>query len=186
MNQTANFGDSHPRQRVSVLDTEMSYVDTGKGNSIIFLHGNPTWSYLWRNIIPHLSGSFRCLAPDLVGMGQSGKCPTASYCFVDHVRDLDAWFDALDLHRDLTLVLHDWGSALGFYRAFRHPKEVTAIAYMEAFVQPRRWEDFPSGRGAMFRALRSQEGERMIFDYTRLTKSATTSGFSDNDLAGAQ
>ena len=164
MDQNVNHADRHPRRRIRVLDTEMSYIDTGSGDPIVFLHGNPTWSYLWRNIIPYVSAHGRCLAPDLVGMGQSGKSPVRAYRFVDHVRYLDAWFDALDLRRDITLVLHDWGSALGFYRAFRHPAEVKAIAYMEAIVQPRRWEDFPAGRDAMFRALRSPQGERMIMD----------------------
>jgi haloalkane dehalogenase len=142
----------------------MSYVDTGNGDPIVFLHGNPTWSYLWRNIIPYVSGDGRCLAPDLVGMGQSGKPPARAYRFLDHVRYLDAWFDALDLNQNVTLVLHDWGSALGFYRAFRHPAGVKGIAYMEAIVLPRRWDDFPPGGDAMFRALRSSQGERMILD----------------------
>jgi haloalkane dehalogenase len=162
--QLANPEDGHPRRRIRVLDTEMSYVDTGRGNPVVFLHGNPTWSYLWRNIIPYISGYARCLAPDLVGMGQSGKSPTSSYRFVDHVRYLDAWFSALDLRQEVTFVLHDWGSALGFYRAFRYPNQVKSIAYMEAILQPRRWEDFPSGRDRMFRALRSAEGERLVFD----------------------
>lgn len=164
MPNAIDHADRHPRRRVRVLDTEMSYVDTGGGDSIVFLHGNPTWSYLWRNIIPYVSLYGRCLAPDLVGMGQSGKSPTRAYRFLDHVRYLDAWFDALDLRQNITLVLHDWGSALGFYRAFRQPETVKAIAYMEAIVQPRRWEDFPPGRDGIFRALRSPQGERMILD----------------------
>ena len=97
-------------------------------------------------------------------MGQSGKSPTSAYRFVDHARYLDAWFEALDLHRNVILVLHDWSSALGFYWAFRHPLAVKAVAYMEALVQPRRWEDWPNGRDAIFRALRSPEGERIILD----------------------
>ena len=92
----------------------MSYVDTGRGDPIVFLHGNPTSSYLWRNVIPHVASLGRCLAPDLVGMGRSGKSPAGSYRFVDHARYLDAWFDGLGLTRDVTLVVHDWGSALGF------------------------------------------------------------------------
>jgi haloalkane dehalogenase len=142
----------------------MSYVDVGQGRPIVFLHGNPTWSYLWRNIIPYVTNSGRCLAPDLIGMGQSGKSPTQAYRFVDHAGYLDAWFDGLGLTENVVLVLHDWGSALGFYRAFRHPDQVRAIAYMEAIVRPRRWEDFPNGRDEFFRALRSQKGERMILD----------------------
>ena len=113
--------DPHPRHRIKVLDTEISFVDVGTGAPIVFLHGNPTSSYLWRNIIPYLSQHGRCLAPDLLGMGQSGKSPSGAYRFVDHARYLDAWFEALDLTRDITLVIHDWGSALGFHRATRYP-----------------------------------------------------------------
>jgi haloalkane dehalogenase len=153
----------HPRRHVAVLDTEMSYVDTGRGAPIVFLHGNPTSSYLWRNIIPYVSGHGRCLAPDLVGMGRSGKSPADAYRFVDHARYLDAWFAALDLTRDVILVVHDWGSALGFHRAARYPDQIQAIAYMEAIVTPPRWEDFGEA-GGIFRALRSDKGERMILD----------------------
>lgn len=156
--------DPHPRRRVRVHDTEMSFVDVGEGRPVVFLHGNPTSSYLWRNVIPHLAGTGRCLAPDLVGMGRSGSAPGGGYRFGDHVRYLDAWFDAVGLVQDVTLVLHDWGSALGFHWAARHPERVRAIAYMEALVQPRRWEDFHAGRDALFRALRSPEGERLVLD----------------------
>jgi haloalkane dehalogenase len=141
----------------------MSYVDVGRGDPIVFLHGNPTSSYLWRNIIPYVAELGRCLAPDLVGMGRSGKSPTNAYRFVDHARYLDAWFEALDLTRNVTLVVHDWGSALGFHRAARFPAHIRAIAYMEAIASPRRWEDFGDAAG-MFRALRSPQGERMIFE----------------------
>jgi haloalkane dehalogenase len=164
MTMTIGAVDSHPRKRLSVLDTEISYVDSGDGDPIVFLHGNPTWSYLWRNIIPYAEEYGRCLAPDLVGMGQSGKSPTNAYRFQEHARYLDAWFDALHLGRNIVLVLHDWGSALGFYRAFRHREQIQAIIYMEAIVQPRRWEDFPNGRDAMFRALRSEQGEHLVLD----------------------
>jgi haloalkane dehalogenase len=142
----------------------MSYVDTGSGKPIVFLHGNPTSSYLWRNIIPFLSGYGRCLAPDLVGMGQSGKSPKKAYRFADHVQNLDAWFDALNLTKDIVLVLHDWGSALGFQRARRFPEQIQAIAYMEAIVQQLCWDDFPHGIDVMFRALRSDKGEQMVYD----------------------
>ncbi len=155
--------DHHPRRRVDILDTEMSYIDTGVGSPIVFLHGNPTSSYLWRNVIPHLSDRARCLAPDLIGMGRSGKSPTRSYRFADHARYLDAWFDKMQLTSDVILVVHDWGSALGFYRAFRYPDQIKAIAYMEAIASPRRWEDFGEAAG-IFRALRSPQGEHMILD----------------------
>jgi haloalkane dehalogenase len=155
--------DPHPRQRVRVLDSEMSYVDTGSRAPVVFLHGNPTSSYLWRNVIPHVAPFGRCLAPDLVGMGQSAKSPTLAYTFADHARYLDAWFDALDLTRDVILVVHDWGSALGFFRAMRFPKQIAGIAYMEAVVKPGRWSDFGDAAG-MFQALRSPAGEQMVLD----------------------
>jgi haloalkane dehalogenase len=155
--------DVHPRQQVAVLDTEISYVDTGKGNPIVFLHGNPTSSYLWRNIIPYVSDLGRCLAPDLVGMGKSGKSPAKAYRFVDHARYLDAWLEALDLTSNVTVVVHDWGSALGFHRATRYPNQIKAIAYMEAIALPRNWEDFREAEG-IFRALRSEKGEQMVLD----------------------
>jgi len=164
MTMTISASDPHPRRRVHVAGTEISFVETGQGKPIVFLHGNPTWSYLWRNIIPHVSDLGRCLAPDLVGMGQSGPSPTGSYRFADHAACLDAWFDTLGLNSDVVLVLHDWGSALGFHRASRFPEQVSGIAYMEAIVQPRRWADFPDGRDRVFRALRSPDGERMIFE----------------------
>jgi haloalkane dehalogenase len=178
--------DPHPRQRVTVLDTEMSYVDTGSGDPVVFLHGNPTSSYLWRNIIPYLSDHARCLAPDLVGMGQSGKSPTRSYRFVDHARYLDVWFDALGLTKNVTLVVHDWGSALGFHRAFRYPDQIKAIAYLEAIALPRRWEDFGEG-GGIFRALRSPQGERLVLDENVFVETVLPRGMirklSDEEMA---
>jgi len=155
--------DSHARKRIKVLGTDISYVDTGYGNPIVFLHGNPTWSYLWRNIIPYVSDLGRCLAPDLVGMGESGKSAGGAYRFVDHAHYIDAWFEALDLTSNVTLVLHDWGSALGFYRAARFPHEIKMIAYMEAIVRPMRWEEFGQAEG-IFRALRSPEGQQMVIE----------------------
>lgn len=158
-----NAADLHPRRRMKVLDAEISYVDTGIGHPIVLLHGNPTSSYLWRNVIPHLSGLGRVLAPDLIGFGASSKSPSGAYRFVDHVRYLDAWFEGLDLTRNVTLVLHDWGSALGFHRATRFPSQVRAIVHMEAIAMVRNWADF--GQAAdIFRALRTQTGEQMVLD----------------------
>jgi haloalkane dehalogenase len=164
MGEPISAQDHHPRRRIPVLDTEISYVDVGDGPPMVFLHGNPTSSYLWRNIIPHAVPLGRCLAPDLVGMGRSGRSPDNAYRFRDHARYLDAWFAGLKLDRGVTLVLHDWGSALGFHWAHRHPDAVRAIVYMESIVLPRVWQDFPAGRDAMFRAFRSELGERLILD----------------------
>ena len=156
--------DPHPRRRVAVLDSEIAYVDVGAGDPIVLLHGNPTSSYLWRNVIPRLEGRGRCLAPDLIGMGESGKAPAGGYRFGDHVRYLDAWFDAMDLGGRVTLVLHDWGSALGFYWARRHPERVRAIAYMEAIVRPIEWSEMRGPTRGIFEALRSPKGEEMVLD----------------------
>ena len=155
--------DPHPRQRMSVIDSEMAYVDTGEGDPIVFLHGNPTSSYLWRNIIPHVSDLGRCLAPDLIGMGQSGKNPAGSYRFVDHARYLDAWFAALDL-RNVTLVIHDWGSALGFNWAYRNSDRVKRIVYMEAIVMPMRFDDWNESAKGIFEAMRSPAGEEIVLE----------------------
>jgi haloalkane dehalogenase len=154
--------DPYLRKRVRVLDTEMAYVDTGAGDPIVFLHGNPTSSYLWRNVIPHVAGQSRCLAPDLVGMGDSGKSPSGTYRFVDHARYLDAWFEALGLSRNVVLVVHDWGSALGFHWARRHPERMKGVAYMEAIVRPVTWQEWPEAARKVFQGMRSPGGEEMV------------------------
>ena len=153
--------DWYERRRLAVLDSHMTYVQVGVGDPIVFLHGNPTSSYLWRNVIPHLAGRGRCLAPDLIGMGRSGKAPSGGYRLADHVRYLDAWFEAVDLHR-VTLVVHDWGSALGFHWARRHPERVKALVYMEAIVRPVAWAEWPEAARKIFQALRTPAGEEMI------------------------
>ena len=156
--------DPHPRRRVTVLDTELAYVDTGAGDPIVFLHGNPTSSYLWRNVIPHVAGLGRCLAPDLVGMGDSGEAPEGSYRFADHARYLDAWFETLALTENVVLVVHDWGSALGFHWARRHPERVRGVAYMEAIVRPVTWAEWPEAARKVFQAMRSPAGEAMVLE----------------------
>jgi haloalkane dehalogenase len=162
--QAVSAADPHPRRRVAVLDSEMAYVEVGHGDPIVFLHGNPTSSYLWRNVIPHVTGHGRCLAPDLIGMGASGKASAGSYRFVDHARYLDAWFEALGLTRDVTIVVHDWGSALGFHWAARFPERMKAIAYMEAIVRPVTWAEWPDNARSIFQAMRSPSGESVILD----------------------
>jgi haloalkane dehalogenase len=161
MNDVISAADPYERRRVRTLDTDMAYVDTGRGAPVVFLHGNPTSSYLWRNVIPHVEPVARCLAPDLVGMGHSGTAPSGSYRFVDHARYLDAWFDALDLP-DVTLVMHDWGSVLGFWWAHRHPDRVRGLAYMEAIVRPVTWAEWPENARKVFQGMRSPAGEEMV------------------------
>lgn len=156
--------DNYERQRIAVLDSEMTYVEAGTDGplTIVFLHGNPTSSYLWRNVIPHLEPHGRCLAPDLMGMGRSGPTADGSYRFVDHARYLDAWFEAVGVGERVLLVIHDWGSALGFHWARRHPDRVAGIAYMEAMAAPRSWDDWPEKSRAIFQAFRSEAGEEMV------------------------
>jgi haloalkane dehalogenase len=162
--RTAAISSDFPYEmkRLSVLDAEMAYVDAGEGAPIIFLHGNPTSSYMWRNIIPYALPFGRVLAPDLVGMGQSGKSPRNAYRFFDHAAYPDEWFGKLGLTRDLVLVVHDWGAALGFDRICRYPESVSGIVYMEAMVRPRLRTDMSPERQAIFRRLRSPEGEDLV------------------------
>jgi haloalkane dehalogenase len=157
--------DPHPRKRVSIEDSEMSYVDTGgQGPIAVFLHGNPTSSYLWRNVIKEVAPVARCLAPDLIGMGDSGES-SSGYRFVDHRRYLDAWFDAVVGDQPVFLVIHDWGSGLGFHWARRHPEQVRGIAYMEAIVRPlESWDDWAESARKIFKAMRSPAGEEIILD----------------------
>ncbi|HJU10429.1 MAG TPA: haloalkane dehalogenase [Candidatus Binataceae bacterium] len=162
MNETISAADPYPRKRIPLLGTAIAYIDIGNGDPIVFLHGNPTSAYLWRNVIPYLSGLGRCLAPDLIGMGQSGKAPDGCYRFADHARYLDAWFDSLDFRQNITLVVHDWGSALGLYWAFRNRAAVKAIAYMEAIVMPLGWSDWPENARNIFHLMRSSAGDELV------------------------
>ncbi|MBI2215837.1 MAG: haloalkane dehalogenase [Candidatus Rokubacteria bacterium] len=161
MSDGISAADPYERRRVRALDTHIAYVDTGRGAPVVFLHGNPTSSYLWRNVIPRVEPVARCLAPDLVGMGESGPAPSGAYRFADHARYLDAWFEALAL-TDVTLVMHDWGSALGFWWANRHPDRVRGLAYMEAIVRPVTWAEWPENARKVFQGMRSPAGEEMV------------------------
>ena len=156
--------DPHLRRSIHVLETEMSYVDTGIGLPVVFLHGNPTSSFLWRNIIAEVKEVARCLAPDLVGMGRSGRAPSGSYRFTDHSQYLDSWFDEVVLEDNVILVGHDWGSALAFHWANRHRDCVAGIVYMEAIVQSLTWDQWPSAATRIFQGFRSDSGEGMILD----------------------
>src|SRR6266478_1280649 len=150
-----------------VLGLEMAYVDEGQGDPIVFLHGNPTSSYLWRNIMPHVQGLGRIIAPDLIGMGDSQKLPESgpgSYTFVEHRRYLDALLDLLGVKERVTFVVHDWGSALGFDWSYRYPDAVKGLAYMEAIVKPYTWSEFPQAGRQTFQALRSPAGEQMVLE----------------------
>ena len=154
------------KKRKKILGHEMAYVEVGKGDPIVLLHGNPTSSYLWRNVLPHLQPLGRCIAPDLIGMGDSDKLPNSgpgSYRFVEHRRYLDALLEALNVRERVTLVIHDWGSALGFDWANRHRNAVKSIAYMEAIVRPQGWDHWDVMNMRPFlQALRSEAGEKMV------------------------
>jgi len=148
---------------VEVEGSKMHYVEEGAGDPVLFLHGDPTSSYLWRNVIPHVSPMARCIAPDLIGMGKSDK-PDLEYRFVDHSRYVDGFIEALGL-RNITFVIHDWGSALGFHYARRHEENVKGLAFMEAIVRPTTWAEFPEQFRQMFQALRTPGvSEKMILE----------------------
>ena len=156
-----------PKKTIDVLGKRMAYVEMGDGRPIVFQHGNPTSSYLWRNVMPHVAGLGRCVALDLIGMGASEKLEDSGpdrYRFVEHRAYFDAALDALGITRDVTLVVHDWGSALGFDWANRHRDRVRAIAYMEGIVMPVAWDDWPEAIRPVFQAFRSPAGEEMVLD----------------------
>ncbi|NOK17133.1 haloalkane dehalogenase [Corallococcus carmarthensis] len=151
------------QQRLPVLDSFISYREAGTGSPIVFLHGNPTSSHVWRNVIPRLADRGRCLAPDLIGMGSSGK-PDIAYRFADHAKYLDAWFAALDL-RDVVLVGYDWGGVLALDQARRHPERVRGVVVFETFLRPMHWSDWPPQGEQFFRALRTPGvGEKLVLD----------------------
>ncbi|MBP2322598.1 haloalkane dehalogenase [Kibdelosporangium banguiense] len=145
---------------IEVNDSFMAYTETGAGVPVVFLHGNPTSSYLWRKVIPHVQGQARALAPDLIGMGESGK-PDIGYRFTDHAGYLDAWFEKLGLD-DVVIVGHDWGGALGMHYAARNPGKVRGIALVETFLRSLTWAEYPPNGAALFRAIRSPQGEQMV------------------------
>ncbi|MCZ2858586.1 haloalkane dehalogenase [Blastococcus sp. VKM Ac-2987] len=159
--------DPFARRRVPVEGVEMAYVEVGEGDPIVFLHGNPTSSYLWRNVIPHVQHLGRCLAPDLIGMGESDKLPdpgAGTYDFATHATYLEAFLAAVGVTDRVTLVLHDWGSGLGFDWAARHPDAVRGIAFTEAIVAPVTWDDWPPGARNIFQLMRGPDGEAAVLD----------------------
>ncbi len=154
--------DTYDRKSVQVLDSKISYIDVGSGDSVVFLHGNGTFSYVWRNIIPYVNPLGRCLAPDLMGCGDSGNIPGGSYRIADQSRYMDAWFEAMNFGEKITLVLHDWGGPIGFDWAYRHQNQIKGIAYMETLVLPLQWDDWPEIRRDLFKSFRSPMGEDMV------------------------
>jgi haloalkane dehalogenase len=178
------------KKTVEIHGRSMAYVEDGSGDPILFLHGNPTSSYLWRNIMPHLVPHGRCLAPDLIGMGDSQKLDNSgrdSYRFVDHRHFLDGFIDAMDVKDDVTFVVHDWGSALGFDWANRHRDAVKGIAYMEAIVRPMIWQEWPEPIQKLFQSFRSEAGEAMILEKNvfveRVLPGSVLRGLSEAEMA---
>ncbi len=154
-----------PKRRLTISGRHMAYSEMGEGDPIVFLHGNPTSSYLWRNVMPHLAGQGRCIAPDLIGMGDSEKLEPSGperYTFREHRRFLDAFLEAVGATANVTLVIHDWGSALGFDWANRHRGAVEGIAYMEGIVRPLTWDEWNADSRRIFEGFRSGAGEDMI------------------------
>ncbi|MEW6169567.1 MAG: haloalkane dehalogenase [Pseudomonadota bacterium] len=158
----------HAKKFTDVKGKRIAYVEAGEGDAIVLLHGNPTSSYLWRNIIPALSGDGRVIVPDLIGHGDSEKLPASEgpgrYGFHAAYDYLDGFFSVMGLNRDVTLVIHDWGSALGFHWARQHRAAVKAIAYMEAIVMPLTWDDWPQAARGVFKGFRSEKGEDLILN----------------------
>ena len=181
--------ERYDKKNVEVLGSKMAYVETGSGDPVVLLHGNPTSSYLWRNVIPHLEERWRCIAPDLIGMGDSDKLEPSGpdrYTFVEHRRYLDALLEALGVTENVTLVVHDWGSALGFDWANRHRDAMTGIAYMEAIVMPLTWEQWPEAARGVFQGFRSPAGEAMVLESNvfveRVLPGSVLRGLDDKEM----
>lgn len=181
----------HPKKTVEVLGKTMSYVEMGEGDPIVFQHGNPTSSYLWRNIMPHTAHLGRCIALDLIGMGDSEKLEDSGpdrYTFAEHYRYFEAAMAALGVTEKVTLVIHDWGSALGFHWANQHRDAVQGICYMEAIVAPMpTWDDFSKDAAPVFQGFRSPAGEEMVLEKNifveRVLPGSVLRGLSDEEMA---
>jgi len=179
-----------PKSYAEVLGRRMAYHESGVGRPIVLVHGNPTSSYLWRNVIPHLEGLGRLIAPDHIGMGDSDKLPDSgpdTYTFDQLSRYFEALLEHLGVNEDVVLVVHDWGSALGFDWANRHRSAVSAIAYMEAIVAPLRWSDYAEDFRPVFEALRSPAGDQMVLQdnmfVEQILPGATLAGLAPEVLA---
>jgi len=168
-------------RKIPVLDSHLSYRESGAGSPVVFLHGNPVSSHIWRHVTPHVSPLARCLAPDLIGMGLSGR-PDIAYRFRDHSRYLDAWFDALNL-RDAILVGYDWGGALAMDWAARHPGKVRGLVVFETFLRPMHWSDWPEQGRKLFQALRTAgAGEKRVLEENEFLARSLANGVR-TDLA---
>jgi len=179
----------HPKKSITVYGKTLSYVEMGEGDPIIFQHGNPTSSYLWRNVMPYIKEKGRCIAIDLIGMGDSDKLDDSGpgrYTFAEHSHYLTGALEALGVAENVTLVLHDWGSALGFDWANKNRSAVKGIAYMEGIVKPLFWADWPEAARGVFQAFRSEAGEEMILEKNmfieRVLPSAILRDLSEDEM----
>lgn len=182
--------EEHPKKSVNVHGKTMSYVEMGEGDPIVFQHGNPTSSYLWRNVMPHLKAQGRCIAIDLIGMGDSEKLDDSGpnrYTFAEHSHYLAGALVALGVKDHVTWVIHDWGSALGFDWANTNRGAVKGIAYMEGIVKPVSWDDWPEAARGVFQGFRSEAGEAMILAKNlfieRVLPSAILRDLSEKEMA---
>ena len=155
------------KKKITINNKTMSYIDEGEGDAIIFQHGNPTSSYLWRNVMPHLEGQGRLIACDLIGMGDSEKLTNSgpdSYSYFEHRDFLFTLLEELNIGKQVVFVIHDWGSALGFDWSFQNQDRVQGIAYMEGIVKPVTWDEWPENATKVFQGFRSEAGESMVLD----------------------
>ena len=179
------------QQFADVNGKRIAYLEAGAGDPIVLLHGNPTSSFLWRNIIPELERCGRVIAPDLIGQGDSEKLPASEgpdrYSFEVAFDYLDGLLRELDANQNVTLVIHDWGSGLGFHWARLHPESVKGIAYMEAIVIPMTWEDWPESARGIFQGFRSPKGEDLVLERNMFVEAVLPSSIirdlSDEEMA---
>ncbi len=156
----------YKKKFASVNGKQIAYVEEGEGDPIVLLHGNPTSSFLWRNVVPELVNSGRVIVPDLIGQGDSEKLPASEgadrYTLEVAYSYVDGLLEAIGANKNVTLVIHDWGSGIGFLWAMRHAEDVKGVAYMEGIVKPVSWADWPEGAVGIFKGFRSEKGEDLI------------------------
>ncbi|MDA9559078.1 haloalkane dehalogenase [Alphaproteobacteria bacterium] len=175
---------------IKIKNKNIAYIDEGKGNILLFIHGNPTSSYLWRNIINSLKNNYRCIAPDLIGMGGSDKLDNPSqenYSLKEHIKWFDDFINGIKLDKKIILVIHDWGSAIGFDFAKKYPERIAGIVYMEAIVCPMKWSDWPENATKVFKLMRSDAGEELILEKNifveRILPSSIIRKLSDEEMS---
>ena len=180
----------YTKKYAEINNKKMAYIDEGKGDTFLFLHGNPTSSYLWRNIAPHVEDMGRVVIPDLIGMGDSEKLDgvdNEGYKYHGQYGYLTGLLENLDLGNDIHLIIHDWGSAMGFQFARENPDRVKSITYMEAIVMPLTWEQWPDAATKIFQLFRSDAGEELVleknFFVERILLADSATGYTDEEKA---